>query len=143
MKNKNIKLTQDQKFQMQQIFDAMEALRKDKDFMKKLKDVNSYEDFDDTNDDEIELLQFCENILDTAKPKVDVQVKKKWWHFWNTNPLVRNGDDVVVSKTGYIHESGGCLVMLMNTEFGQRIVALLGSRNTHTRFPEAVELVKN
>ena len=83
------------------------------------------------------------NILDTAKPKVDVQVKKKWWHFWNTNPLVRNGDDVVVSKTGYIHESGGCLVMLMNTEFGQRIVALLGSRNTHTRFPEAVELVKN
>ena len=67
MKNKNIKLTQDQKFQMNQIFDAMEALRKDKDFMKKLKDVNSYEDFDDTNDDEIELLQFCENILDTAK----------------------------------------------------------------------------
>ena len=82
-------------------------------------------------------------IVGTARPKVDVQVKKRWWHFWNTNPLIRNGNDVVVSKTGYIHESGGCLVMLMNTEFGQRIVALLGSRNTHTRFPEAMELVKN
>lgn len=84
------------------------------------------------------------NIVDTAKPKVDIEFKKHWWQFWNTNPLVRNGDDVIiVSKTGYIHSSGGCLVMLMNTEFGQRIVALLGSRNTHTRFPEAVELVKN
>lgn len=82
-------------------------------------------------------------IVGTAKPKVDVQVKKRWWHFWNTNPLIRNGEDVVLSKTGYISSSGGCLVMLMNTQFGQRIVALLGSRNTHTRFPEAVELVKN
>ena len=67
MKNQNIKLTQDQKFQMGQIFDAMEALRKDKDFMKKLKDVNSYEDFGDINDDENELIQFCENLIDTAK----------------------------------------------------------------------------
>ncbi len=82
-------------------------------------------------------------IVGTARPKVDIQVKKHWWQFWNTNPLVRNGDDVVLSKTGYISSSGGCLVMLMNTEFGQRIVALLGSRNTHTRFPEALELVKN
>ena len=83
------------------------------------------------------------DIVSTAKPKVDVQIKKRWWHFWNTNPLIRNGDDVVVSKTGYISSSGGCLVMLMNTQFGQRVVALLGSHNTHTRFPEAVELVKN
>jgi len=82
-------------------------------------------------------------IVDSARPKVAIQVKKHWWQFWNTNPLVRKGDDVVVSKTGYIHQSGGCLVMLMNTEFGQRFIALLGSRNTHTRFPEALELVKN
>ena len=82
-------------------------------------------------------------IVDTARPKVDIQVKKHWWQFWNTNPLVRKGDDVIVSKTGYIHESGGCVVMLMNTELGQRFIALLGSRNTHTRFPEALELVKN
>ena len=82
-------------------------------------------------------------IVSTARPKVDIQVKRRWWQFWNTNPLIRKGDDVVVSKTGYISSSGGCLVMLMNTEYGQRIVALLGSRNTHTRFPEALQLVNN
>lgn len=82
-------------------------------------------------------------IVGSTKPKVDIQVKRRWWQFWNTNPLVRRGEDVVVSKTGYIHSSGGCVVMLMNTEFGQRIVALLGSRNTHTRFPEALQLVRD
>ena len=82
-------------------------------------------------------------IVDTARPKVDIQVKRRWWQFWNTNPLVRQGEDVVVSKTGYISSSGGCLVMLMNTNYGQRIVALLGSRNTRTRIPEALQLVRN
>lgn len=82
-------------------------------------------------------------IIDTAKPKVDIEFKKHWWEFWNTNPLVRKGEDVVISKTGYIHESGGCVVMLMNTDAGQRVIALLGSRNTRTRFPEAVQLINN
>ncbi len=82
-------------------------------------------------------------IVSSTKPKVDIQVKRRWWQFWNTNPLVRKGEDVVVSKTGYISSSGGCLVMLINTDYGQRIVALLGSRNTHTRIPEALALVRN
>ena len=83
-------------------------------------------------------------IVDATKPSVEIKVKKHWWQAWNTSPIVRtHDDDVVVSKTGYISSSGGCLVMLMNTEVGQRVVALLGSRNTHTRFPEALELVKN
>jgi len=82
-------------------------------------------------------------IVDTARPKVDIQVKRRWWQFWNTNPLVRKGEDVVVSKTGYISSSGGCLVMMINTDYGQRIVALLGSRSTRTRIPEALQLVRN
>jgi D-alanyl-D-alanine endopeptidase (penicillin-binding protein 7) len=81
-------------------------------------------------------------IVSSTKPKVDIQIKRRWWQFWNTNPLVRKGEDVVVSKTGYISSSGGCLVMLINTDYGQRIVALLGSRNTHTRIPEALQLVR-
>ena len=81
-------------------------------------------------------------IVSSTKPKVDIQVKRRWWQFWNTNPLVRQGEDVVVSKTGYISSSGGCLVMLINTDYGQRIVALLGSRNTHTRIPEALQLAR-
>ena len=77
-------------------------------------------------------------IVEATKPSVEIKVKRHWWQAWNTSPIVRtHDDDVVVSKTGYISSSGGCLVMLMNTEVGQRIIALLGSKNTHTRFPEA------
>ena len=79
-------------------------------------------------------------IVGATRSSVDLKVKKHWWQFWNTNPLVRTTDDIVVSKTGYIHQSGGCVVMLMHTQFGERIIALLGSKNTHTRFPEAQTL---
>jgi serine-type D-Ala-D-Ala endopeptidase (penicillin-binding protein 7) len=82
-------------------------------------------------------------IVGATKASVELKVKKHWWQFSNTNPLVRATDDIVVSKTGYIHQSGGCVVMLMNTQFGERIIALLDSKNTHTRFPEAQTLVNN
>ena len=67
-----------------------------------------------------------------SKQQVDIKIKKHWWHFGNTNPLVGR-DDIKVSKTGFINESGGCVVMMIR----DRVVVLLGSRNTHTRFPEA------
>lgn len=77
----------------------------------------------------------------SGKAKVSIKVKKRWWDFGNTNPMVRRGDDITVSKTGYINESGGCVVMLLDTELGQRVVVLLGSRSTHTRFPEAERIL--
>ena len=80
----------------------------------------------------------------SGKPLVSIQVKKRWWDFWNTNSLVRrNNDQIIVSKTGYIHESGGCVVMLLDTNIGQRVIVLLGSKNTRTRIPEALDLIKN
>jgi D-alanyl-D-alanine carboxypeptidase len=80
----------------------------------------------------------------SGKPSVSIQVKKRWWDFWNTNSLVRrNNDQIIVSKTGYIHESGGCLVMLLDTNVGKRVIILLGSKNTRTRVPEALDLIKN
>jgi len=69
---------------------------------------------------------------------VKIKVKKhRWAVFNNTNPMIGRGHDFVVSKTGYIHQSGGCIVMMMNTEIGKRIVVLLGSKNVRTRIPEA------
>jgi D-alanyl-D-alanine endopeptidase (penicillin-binding protein 7) len=62
--------------------------------------------------------------------------------FRNTNPLVAT-HDFIVSKTGYIHASGGCIVLMLDTKIGQRIVVLLNSRNTHTRIPEAYYLATN
>ena len=76
----------------------------------------------------------------SGKPEVSIKIKKRWWNFGNTNPLVRKSDNVIVSKTGYIHESGGCVVMLLDTELGQRVIVLLGSKNTRTRIPEAEKI---
>ena len=73
----------------------------------------------------------------SGKPLVSIKVKKRWWDFWNTNSLVRRDSDrVIVSKTGYINASGGCIVMLLDTDLGQRVIVLLGSKNTRTRIPE-------
>ncbi len=48
----------------------------------------------------------------------------------------------VVSKTGYIHQSGGCIATIIDTKYGKRVVVVLHSKNTHTRVPE-VEYLAN
>ena len=50
----------------------------------------------------------------------------------NTNPLTSK-INVILSKTGFTNPAGGCLVMAVNSPVGQRILILLGSRNTKTR----------
>jgi D-alanyl-D-alanine carboxypeptidase len=63
--------------------------------------------------------------------------KKKTAEFRNTNSLVGHGHTFLVSKTGFINASGGCIVLMIDTDIGSRIVVVLGSKNTHTRIPEA------
>jgi D-alanyl-D-alanine endopeptidase (penicillin-binding protein 7) len=63
--------------------------------------------------------------------------KNKWADFRNTNSLVGKGYHFIVSKTGFINKSGGCIVMMLDTVYGVRTVILLGSKNTKTRIPEA------
>ena len=71
-------------------------------------------------------------------PSVSWQVnKKRYAIFHNTNNLVGKGVDFIVSKTGWITASGGCIVMMLRGEQGVRTVILLGSKNTKTRIPEA------
>lgn len=65
------------------------------------------------------------------------QSKKNTVQFNNTNTLVGKGVDFIVSKTGWIRASGGCIVMMLKTIHGTRTVILLGSKNTKTRIPEA------
>lgn len=60
----------------------------------------------------------------------------------NTNPLTKSLD-TVLSKTGYTRSAGGCLVMIVNASVGQRILILLGSRNSRTRIPDMERLVKS
>jgi len=68
-----------------------------------------------------------------------IKKKKHNFSFNNTNPLVAT-KDFIVSKTGYIQAAGGCIVMMLDTKIGQRIVIVLNSKNTRTRIPEANQL---
>jgi D-alanyl-D-alanine carboxypeptidase len=73
----------------------------------------------------------------SSMSEVKIKIKKKWLVFRNTNPMIGKRHEFVVSKTGWIGASGGCIVMMLDTEIGRRIVVVLGSKNTHTRIPEA------
>ncbi len=78
-------------------------------------------------------------IVDSSqKAKVQVSLKKYWLIFNNTNPMVvKHNRKVLVSKTGFTNPAGGCIVLLLDTVYGDRVVVVLGSKNTHTRIPEA------
>ena len=75
--------------------------------------------------------------------EIKIKVRKKWFVFRNTNPIIGKRHKFIVSKTGYINASGGCIVLMLDTEIGNRIVIVLGSKNTHTRIPEAEFMIKN
>ena len=82
-------------------------------------------------------------IVDAANTsEVKIKLKKKWFIFHNTNPIIGKRHSFIVSKTGYIRASGGCIVMMLDTDIGRRIVVVLGSKNTHTRIPEAEFIAK-
>jgi len=77
-------------------------------------------------------------IVDASKTaRISVKLKKKWIFFNNTNPIIGKRHNFIVSKTGYIKAAGGCIVMMLDTDIGRRVVVVLGSKNTHTRIPEA------
>ena len=81
-------------------------------------------------------------IVNASNTRNDrIKVKKRWYNFHNTNPIV-SSYNFMVSKTGYIRASGGCIVMMLDTAMGRRIVVLLNSKNTQTRIPEA-EFIAN
>jgi D-alanyl-D-alanine endopeptidase (penicillin-binding protein 7) len=82
-------------------------------------------------------------IIDASKQtRVEIKLKRKWLFFNNTNPMIGKDRRVVVSKTGFTNLAGGCIVLLLDTEQGDRVVVVLGSKNTRTRIPEA-EFISN
>jgi D-alanyl-D-alanine endopeptidase (penicillin-binding protein 7) len=76
--------------------------------------------------------------------KIRHKKKRKTLAFYNTNHDAGKGIyNFVISKTGYLHIAGGCIAMMIeSTEFGRRIVVLLGSKGTKTRVEEAEYLAK-
>lgn len=81
-----------------------------------------------------------EKIVEASnKSTMTVTNKKSKVVLHNTNPNVGRYA-FLVSKTGFINRSGGCIVMMINTLNGVRTVILLGSKNTKTRIPESSTL---
>lgn len=90
----------------------------------------------------LEAAKYPEIVQAARTSEVKIKLRKNWVIFHNTNPIIGKRHDFIVSKTGYINASGGCIVMMLDTELGQRIVVVLGSKNTHTRIPEAEFIAK-
>jgi D-alanyl-D-alanine carboxypeptidase len=87
----------------------------------------------------IESSKYSEIVAASNTARLKIKKKKNSFTVNNTNPLVAS-KDFIISKTGYIRASGGCIVMMLDTKIGRRIVVLLNSKNTHTRIPEANKL---
>jgi D-alanyl-D-alanine carboxypeptidase len=91
----------------------------------------------------LEAQKYPEIVEASRSNQIKIKIQKKWFVFNNTNPIIGKRHEFIVSKTGYIRASGGCIVMLLDTDVGRRLVVVLGSKNTHTRIPEAEFIAKN
>ena len=72
---------------------------------------------------------------------LNIQTGKKTQSFNNTNPIIGKRHIFIVSKTGTTNAAGGCIVMMVDTGKGRRVVIVLGSKNGKVRIPEAEYIV--
>ncbi len=84
-----------------------------------------------------EASNYHEIVKASQTPVLSIQVGKKTLRFNNTNPIVGRRHNFIVSKTGTTNAAGGCIVMMLDTNVGRRIVILLGSKDGKVRIPEA------
>lgn len=79
----------------------------------------------------------------TTTPEYTVEIAGRLSIFRNTNALVKSPDwDIGVSKTGYIHESGKCLVMQAWLANKPMVIVLLDSWGKLTRIGDANRIKK-
>ena len=88
-----------------------------------------------------EASHYPEIIQASRTAVLSIQVGKKIQTFNNTNPIVGKRHSFIVSKTGTTNAAGGCIVMMLDTVVGRRIVIVLGSKNGKVRIPEAEYIV--
>ena len=88
--------------------------------------------------------QYYPEIVKAAQTQtVKIQIRKRWFIFRNTNPIIGRKYKFIVSKTGFTQAAGGCIVLMIDSEVGKRIIVVLGSKNAHTRVPEAEFIIKS
>lgn len=81
------------------------------------------------------------DIVKASQTRVlSIKAGKTTLRFNNTNPIV--GKHFIVSKTGTTNAAGSCIVMMMDTDVGRRVIILLGSKSGK-RIPEATYIASN
>jgi D-alanyl-D-alanine endopeptidase (penicillin-binding protein 7) len=101
-----------------------------------------------TPQDLIKLLLAAERykeIVHASNQAIGELVRKKKnkfvkFRYNNTNPLVSKYN-VIVSKTGYVRASGGCLVMSVRINNEKRLFVVLNSLTTRTRIRDMETLI--
>ena len=83
---------------------------------------------------------YPEIIQGSNTARYTFQQNKKWVSVNNTNPLVGKNFRIVVSKTGTTNAAGQCLVMMVDSDKGRRVLVLLGVKN-RSRADVAKDLV--
>ena len=85
-------------------------------------------------------------IVHASNQAVGELIKKKKknkfvkFRYTNTNPLVSKYN-VLVSKTGYVRASGGCLIMSVFVNGKKRLFIVLNSNTTRTRIRDMEQLI--
>lgn len=78
-----------------------------------------------------------QSVGELLKPKKKKILK---WRYTNTNPLVAKYN-VIVSKTGYVRASGGCLIMSIIIKKQKKLFVVLNSSTTRTRIYDMEQLI--
>jgi D-alanyl-D-alanine carboxypeptidase len=92
-----------------------------------------------------DLAKFIAHISTNPLTRISVEPTLAISHgnFYSTNPLLgKPGWNFTVSKTGFINAAGGCLVSLVEIGGLQRIVVILGSTDTKTRWSDLIKIRK-
>lgn len=94
--------------------------------------------------DLVKLLQAAERypaiVAASQQTVVNLQKKKRRIPFKNTNPLVGKYD-IIVSKTGYVRLSGGCLALIARVNGVKKYFVVLNSKTTRTRIVDMEALM--
>jgi D-alanyl-D-alanine endopeptidase (penicillin-binding protein 7) len=88
-----------------------------------------------------EASHYSEIIQASRTSVLTIKTGKQSESFNNTNPIIGKRHSFIVSKTGTTNAAGGCIVMMVDTDVGRRIVIVLGSKNGKVRIPEAEYIV--
>jgi D-alanyl-D-alanine endopeptidase (penicillin-binding protein 7) len=89
-----------------------------------------------------EASHYPEIVRASQTPVLNIQVGNKVLSFRNTNPVIGKRYNFIVSKTGSTNAAGSCIVVMVDTDIGRRIVILLGAK-AGKRLPEAEYIVYN